>query len=153
MPTPAPTFAQTCCHSEQPFVAAHNKHGTKKGTSLGLFWSVFRQRLNKLIWQCDKGTTGRAAALTSDHQCRHMKQSLPHVTAVNYVTTPAHALFLRLQPAAKIQRNTTSIHMSDRRAAAIMFISIWSPCLYTEKKCDDLVRTIVCTPFPLLLHR
>lgn len=52
-----------------------------------------------------------------------------------------------------IQWNTTSIHMSDGLTAAIMFISIWSPCLYTEKKCDDLVGTIVCTPFPLLLHR
>lgn len=35
---------------------------------------------------------------------------------------------------------------------ATLFISIWSPCLYTERKCDDLVHTIVCTPFPLLLH-
>lgn len=48
---------------------------------------------------------------------------------------------------------TYSFPTSDRRNVDIMFISIRSPCLYTEKKCDDLVCTIVCAPFPFLLHK
>lgn len=103
-----------------------------------MFRFCFGDRVSKVIWPCDKSTTGWAAGSTRGHERRHVKQSLSPVTAINHVTTPAHDFFFPCgfsrEPAAKFQRNTTSVHTSDTLTVAIMFISIWSPCLYLHWK-------------------